>query len=150
VTYAQLDARQKETFNFQKVSAVFAEYGYKTIRLSEDWLGADFLAYPFVGEKALRVQLKSRLGVDSKYWGKSLWICFPAHDTWYVYPHDAAYHYAASRKGAKRDEWLLPTGLPIPGSAYVWPNPPKDWLEWLMPFHLSSKSTSGLADMGRD
>lgn len=39
-----LNARQKENFNFQKVSAVLADYGYVTMRLSDDWQGADFIA----------------------------------------------------------------------------------------------------------
>jgi hypothetical protein len=35
VAYETLNARQKENFNFQKVSAVLADYGYVTIRLSD-------------------------------------------------------------------------------------------------------------------
>lgn len=31
ITYADLNARQKETFNFQKVSAVLADYGFACI-----------------------------------------------------------------------------------------------------------------------
>jgi len=37
VRYEDLDARQKEAFNFQKVSAVLADYGFVTLRLSSDW-----------------------------------------------------------------------------------------------------------------
>jgi hypothetical protein len=44
VRYSSLNARQQEAFNFQKVSAVLADYGFLTIRLSNDWRGADFIA----------------------------------------------------------------------------------------------------------
>ena len=65
-SYAELNGRQKENFNFQKISAVLAEYGFVTFRLSDDWQGADFIALHISGE-VLRVQLKSRLTFSQKY-----------------------------------------------------------------------------------
>jgi hypothetical protein len=87
VTYESLNARQKESYNFQKISAVLAELGFVTIRLSDDWKGADFLAQHISGE-TLRVQLKSRLTFQKKYQGKDLWVCFREEERWYLYPHD--------------------------------------------------------------
>jgi hypothetical protein len=46
VLYSRLNARQKENFNFQKVSAILADYGFVTLWLSDDWQGADFIALP--------------------------------------------------------------------------------------------------------
>ncbi len=37
IQYADLNSRQKENYNFQKLSAVLADYGYVTMRLSDDW-----------------------------------------------------------------------------------------------------------------
>ena len=90
IKYEKLKARQKETYNFQKVSALFADYGFTTIKLSDDWLGADFIAIHFSGEKYLKVQLKGRLTFDKKYKGKEIWICFndKKDKKWYLYPHD--------------------------------------------------------------
>jgi hypothetical protein len=88
VPYDGLNARQKETFNFQKVSAVLAEYGFTTIRLSSDWSGADFIAQHKDGSTFLKVQLKGRLTFDKKYEGRDLHICFPYQGQWFVYPHD--------------------------------------------------------------
>lgn len=68
VTYESLNARQKESYNFQKISAVLAEFGFVTIRLSDDWKGADFLAQHNEGG-TLKVQLKSRLTFQKKYQG---------------------------------------------------------------------------------
>ena len=87
VSYANLNARQKENYNFQKVSAVLAEYGFVTFRLSDDWAGADFIAVHLSGS-VLRVQLKSRLTFEEKYRGNGLYVAFAVSDTWYLYPHD--------------------------------------------------------------
>src|SRR5437016_14387824 len=87
IPYTALNARQKEDFNFQKVSAVLAEYGFVTLRLSDDWQGADFIALHISGE-VLRVQLKSRLAFYKKYQGKDLYVAFGEGEAWYLYPHD--------------------------------------------------------------
>jgi hypothetical protein len=87
IAYAALNAKQKENFNFQKVSAVLADYGFVTFRLSDDWQGADFIALHVSGE-VLRVQLKSRLAFNRKYEGKELHVAFPDGENWYLYPHD--------------------------------------------------------------
>jgi hypothetical protein len=82
-----LNSRQQESYNFQKVSAVLADYGYTTIRLSSDWKGADFIAQHFDGT-FLKVQLKGRLTFEKKYEGQDIHICFRAGQKWYLYPHD--------------------------------------------------------------
>lgn len=87
IAYSDLNARQKENFNFQKVSAVLAEYGFVTFRLSDDWQGADFIALHVTGE-VLRVQLKSRLAFYRKYENKGLHVAFSDGEAWYLYPHD--------------------------------------------------------------
>ena len=87
VEYASLNARQKENFNLQKLSAVLAEYGFVTHRLSDDWEGADLIARHINGD-VLFVQMKSRLTVNHKYKGKQLHIAFPHGDEWYIFPHD--------------------------------------------------------------
>jgi hypothetical protein len=86
-------SKQQEIYNFQKVSAIFADFGYTTIKLSNDWMGADFIAIAFEGEEYLKVQLKGRLSLSSKYQDKDIYICFPErrngeNDKWYLYPHD--------------------------------------------------------------
>lgn len=88
VSYLELNSRQKENYNFQKVSAILADYGFLTHRLSDDWQGADFIAQHIDGETFLRVQLKGRLTLDRKYQGKGLYVVFPYGDLWYIYPHD--------------------------------------------------------------
>lgn len=88
IKYNELKARQQENFNFQKVAARLADYGYNCLRLSDDWHGADFIACHIDGNRFLKVQLKGRLEIDKKYCGKDIYIAFRYNELWYVYPHD--------------------------------------------------------------
>ncbi len=88
IDYARLNARQQETFNFQKVSGILADYGFACIRLNDDWQGADFIAQHIDGDTYLKVQLKGRLTVARKYEGKRLWMCFPVSGRFYLLEHD--------------------------------------------------------------
>jgi hypothetical protein len=87
IKYRDLNARQQENYNYQKLSAVLADYGFVTMRLSDDWKGADLIAQ-HVGGEFLKVQLKGRLTFCTKYLEKSIYIAFPFRDAWYLYPHD--------------------------------------------------------------
>lgn len=86
--YKYLNSRQKENYNFQKIAARLADYGYNSIRLSDDFHGADFISLHTDGTTLLRVQLKGRLSFGEKYYGKDLHIAFRDSDDLYVYPHD--------------------------------------------------------------
>jgi len=88
VSYQELNSRQQEAYNFQIASAVLAEFGFVTIRLTSDWNGADFIAQHFDGTTFLKVQLKGRLSFYKKYRGRDLYICFRDGQEWYLYPHD--------------------------------------------------------------
>lgn len=88
IEYSNLNAKQKEIYNFQKVSSVLAEYGFTTIKLADDWNGADFIAYHFEKSISLKVQLKSRLTFQNKYSDNDIFICFPHGGDWYLYEHD--------------------------------------------------------------
>ena len=88
VDYAHLNGRQKENYNFHKIAARLADYGYTSMRLSDDFQGADFIALHIDGETFLRVQLKARLTFVKHYDGKGLHIAFREGDAVYLYPHD--------------------------------------------------------------
>ncbi len=90
IEYSRLNAKQKENFNFAKVSAVLADYGFNCVRLSDDYMGADFLALHTDGDTVLKVQLKARLTLEEKYVGKNIHIAFPHNGKWFMYPHDEA------------------------------------------------------------
>ena len=85
INYRKLNSRQKENYNYQKISSILADYGYSTIRLSDDWQSADFIAQHYKDRVFLKVQLKGRLGIDKKYMQKGIWICFRAKNKKYFY-----------------------------------------------------------------
>jgi hypothetical protein len=59
ITYSALSSKAQENYNFHKVAAVLADYGYNSVRLTDDVQGADFLAVHIDGS-ILKVQLKGR------------------------------------------------------------------------------------------
>jgi len=133
IKYVRLNAKQKENFNFQKVSAVLADYGFVTIRLSDDWQGADFIAQHVDGTTFLRVQLKSRLAVGKKYRGKDLWVAFYERktETWYLYPHDELLDQALKTTGiGSTVSWLEHGG-------YSWPDVPEQLREVLSEYRIA-------------
>ncbi|PHS77665.1 MAG: hypothetical protein COB59_08935 [Rhodospirillaceae bacterium] len=86
----KLNPKQKEIYNFQIVARELAEYGFNCIKLSDDWNGADFLAYHYKGNETLKVQLKSRLTVAKHYIGNEIFMAFPIKSTghWYLIKHE--------------------------------------------------------------
>lgn len=88
IDYNKLSGKQQEIYNFQKVAAVLADYGFNCIKLDDDWRGADFLAYHKDGIETLKVQLKGRLTIDKKYIGKDLYVAFPLGQNWCLIEHD--------------------------------------------------------------
>lgn len=125
VVYGKLNSRQKETYNFHRVAGRLAEYGYNSILLSDDWLGADFIAYHNDGERFYRVQLKGRMTIDNKYVGKGLYIAFVDGDHVYVYPHDEmANRIEAAGKVNSSVSWSK-------YRSYSWPSVSK-WLRGLL------------------
>jgi hypothetical protein len=92
IQYKDLNSKQKENYNFQRLAAVLADYGYNCIRLSDDAHGPDFLAYHIKGEDILKVQLKSSLVIDKKYRDQNIWVAFPSKEKskekWHLILHD--------------------------------------------------------------
>lgn len=130
IPYKSLNARQKENYNFLKVSAVLADYGFMTLRLTDDWQGADFIAQHIDGETFLKVQLKSRLSFDRKYCGKGLHIAFSHQGAWFLYPHDELLDKVLSATSIGETKSWKEVGL------YTWPRISKDLLELLRPYRV--------------
>lgn len=118
IEYSNLNARQKENFNFQMVAATLAEYGYSCMWLNDDWQGADFIANHINGTEFLKVQLKSRLSIYKKYVGKNIHIAFRYMGDTYIYPHDEVMNMIFENlpTTARRNSWLIKGG-------FSWPNP---------------------------
>jgi len=88
ISYSELNSKQKENYNFHKVAAALADYGYNSLRLNDDWQGADFIAIN--GDNMMKIQLKGRFTVDKKYINKSIYIAFIENGVIKLYAHDQA------------------------------------------------------------
>ena len=88
IKYKELKPKQQEIYNFQKVAAVLADYGFNCMKLADDWQGADFLAYHKDQNETLKVQLKGRVHVDEKYSNKNIYMAFPLNDGWCIIHHE--------------------------------------------------------------
>ena len=88
IDYNQLNSKQKENYNFHKVASALADYGYDSMRLNNDWQGADFIAVK--NDEMLKVQLKGRFTVDKKYIDKEIYIAFIENNVVKMYDHDEA------------------------------------------------------------
>ncbi len=115
VRYEELDARQKEAFNFQKVSAVLADYGFVTLRLSSDWQGADFIAQHRDGE-FLQGAVEGPPVVLQEVHGRDLYVCFPNEGDWFIYPHDELLaRVLRETEMGESDSWQQKGGYTYPG-----------------------------------
>jgi hypothetical protein len=112
VVYSELNAKAKEMYNFQKVSAKLADYGFTTIWLNNDWQGADFIGVHANGVTDIKVQLKGRLSFSKNYIGKNIYMCFISKDGIYLYPHDEVLnqleHRISDKKYIKTGTWSTP------------------------------------------
>ena len=116
---SELNAKQKKNYNFQKVAAVLADYGFNCIKLADARQVADFLAYHKDGQQTLKVKLKSRLSMDKKYMGKDLYIAFPANGSWYLVSHDELVRIVGETTNALCTKSWQEKGQ------YNWPRPPQ-------------------------
>lgn len=135
VRYADLAPRQKENYNFQKLAAVLADYGFNCLRLSDDWEGADFVAVHIDGDTFLKVQLKGRFTLSQKYVGKEICCAFFDGECWYLYHHDTVMETLLSRgaKFAHTDSWLAK-------GEYHWPRLSADLHRLLEPYSLKTQA----------
>lgn len=90
VKYDELNDKQKENYNYSKVSSALAEYGYNCIKLADDYKGADFIAMHINGKDSIMIQLKGRWTIAKKYIGKNLYVAYPEHnnESIWLFNHD--------------------------------------------------------------
>ena len=129
IQYSKLPAKAKEAYNFQKASAILADYGFVTNLLKYDWLGADFLAQHIDGDW-LKIQLKGRLTTSPDYEGKDIYIMFEdkVESQWYLFPHDKLTKYC-------RDKYPKATFTKLGHSRGKLAGWEKDWLR---PYAINS------------
>ncbi len=135
INYSDLNSRQQERYNFQKIAGLLADYGFSCIKLDDDWQGADFLAQHIDGFTYLKVQLKGRLTFDKKYIAKNIFVAFPHLTDWYLFNHDELLKIfsAAFIDGFTSTSSWINTGC------YSWPSLSPKSLALLEPYKLTAK-----------
>jgi hypothetical protein len=126
VEYNKLNARQKENYNYHKVASALAEYGYNSMRLNDDWQGADFIAIK--GDDMIKVQLKGRFTIDKKYLGKEIYIAFIEDEVIKIYDHDEVVN---SLTGS-----ILETESWNTNGSYSWPKTPNTYNDIITALNL--------------
>ena len=134
IQYQELNPKQQEIYNFQKVAAVLADFGFNCIKLADDWQGADFLAYHKDGGQTLKVQLKGRLYVAKQYIGKEIYMTFPIEGDWYLIAHDELLKIVG-----ECTKWLE-TASWIEGGAYGSGSPSKTLVEAMQLHRLADET----------
>jgi len=131
IEYRSLNGKQQENYNFHKIAARLADYGFSSIRLSDDWQGADFIAVHIDGATFLKIQLKGRLVIDRKYSGKDIHIAFLHGDDLYLYDHDKFVEFLEDNAliGAESVTWHQ-QGI------RHWASPPAWAITYLAPFRI--------------
>ena len=136
VDYQDLNAKQREVYNFHFIAARLAQYGYASYPIRDDWNGGDMFSRHMLSGQALTVQIKSRATFDKKYLGKDLHIGFPLGEAVFVYPHDqvlSSYMAGRTARGLPLDDnqaWSR-DGL------VHWVNPTKEIMGLLKPYELA-------------
>lgn len=133
VAYDSLNARQKENYNCMKLAGVLAEFGFVSMRLSDDSKGADLLAVHVDGQTILRIQLKSRCCFRKDYCDKGLLIAFRLEDQWYLLPHDEVLNKVLA-KGK-----LVGTRSWDDGGGYSFPNISRVLQEIITPYKIPTQ-----------
>jgi hypothetical protein len=124
--------RAQENYNFHKVASILAEYGFTSMRLTNDWKAADFLAVHLNGE-VLKVQLKGRLEFRKLYMGQDIYMCFRRGNAAYLFPHDLLFEQAT------RLLTFHKTSIWHSSEAYNWSSTPVSMLKLLEPYKLTSQ-----------
>lgn len=108
VTYSALKSKEKESYNFAKVTGFLADYGFECSAVNSDGHGADMIAYHYLSGKLFAIQLKGRPGVYRKYQGKNLWMAFIDREknTLCLYPHDQAVEQFEQSSSADTSSWI--------------------------------------------
>jgi hypothetical protein len=122
----RLTSNEIEAANRAEAIALLVRAGYRVYRPEADCYGEDLILRTPKG-KLLAVQLKGRMAVDRKRYGKkSLWMLFPSsaftgevRRKWFLVPHDKLYKLMKVKHGHADSfdgAWSCPT---VPKSEYL-------------------------------
>ena len=92
IEYSSLKAKAQENYNFLKMAAILADYGYNCLWLNDDWNGADCIAMHIDGISDFKSQLKDAVSYTQKYRAKKLYIAIFELSDLYIDAHNFVLH----------------------------------------------------------
>lgn len=118
LAFKEMSSRFKEHRNFLKLASVLVDYGYMCSWLPVDDKGADFIAVHCKTNDVLKIQLKGRISVNKKYFGKALYMAFPldSHrplENWVIVSHDTIIPLFISEKSWANNQGRVSPKVPL-------------------------------------
>lgn len=83
-----LNLKRKQKDSFKQISFKFADHGFNTFWVENNWNEADFIAIDISSKKNLKVKIKDKLSFNKCYINQDIYICFKEDTSIYFYPHD--------------------------------------------------------------
>lgn len=131
VTGTQLSSGAIEVVNRNALVSLALTKGYIAFLPVYD-AGVDLILYNEETDDVLKVQLKSRWTIDTKYIGRGIAIAFPDRGCWYLVPHDDLVTMAEGYGFTGQNSWTKPRG------AYSYAPLSRRMIEDLRPFRFES------------
>ena len=130
VDFDKLNTCDKRQYDYFKVSAALADYGYFSQGLLTADEHEDFIACNYSGTFQLSVLLKSRLTLASNLEHQKLHIAFYERGYWYVYPHDDVLTFACQTSAITNTTSWRQKGI------YTFPQLTEKYRHFLEPWRL--------------
>ncbi len=130
IDFEKLTNTHKRQYNYLKVSAALASYGFFSQELLPNNEPADFIAHHHSGTSQLSVLLKSRLTLASHLEHQNLSIAFYERGYWYVYPHDDVMDFACQTSSITNTTSWQQKGM------YTFPQLSDKYRQFLKPWRL--------------
>jgi len=92
IEYQSVHCKAQETYNFDKMAAILADYRSNGLWLNNDWNGADGIAIHIDGISNFKSQLKDAVSCRQKYRAKKLYIAFFELSDLYIDAHNFVLH----------------------------------------------------------
>ncbi|MCY4556609.1 MAG: Swt1 family HEPN domain-containing protein [Chloroflexi bacterium] len=84
----ETNAPSGTAYNVVQASRALTQYGYTCITPSYGTQDAQILARVPGENMSIKVRCPGRVAIQAKFLERDLYVCFPAHGSWYLVPHD--------------------------------------------------------------
>ena len=130
----ETNAPSGTAYNVSQASRALTQSGYPCTTPSYGTQDAQILARVPGENRSIKVRCPGRVAIQAKFLESDLYVCFPAHGSWYLVPHDDLVRIAG-----ETTPWLGSHSWRDRGG-YSSANPSKRMLARLAPYSLTTAS----------